>query len=88
MNSFYDYDGYMLIGTANLTDDPANVMSGSTVSSSGYIYMCTKDGKDTAGVTCAYTRGTAQEMATNKTIGTVTSTQLTKAADFNTVVSG
>ena len=70
------------------SDDPANVMNGSTVQSAGYIYLCVKDGKDSPSVICAFTKGTAQEMATNKTIGTVTSTKLTKAADFNAVNAG
>ena len=56
--------------------------------SSGYLYMCAKDGNKTEGFTCAFTEGTAAQMTDNKKIGTVTTTSLKTSADFNKLVTG
>jgi hypothetical protein len=85
--SAYDVDGYMLVGTAKLTQDPIKLTyldgSGATVvRSRGYIYMCAKDGSDTTGFSCGYIKGDAAEMKAKTYVGTVTSSTLT-LAEFN-----
>ena len=42
----------------------------------------------TPGFTCAYTIGTAAEMTKNTKIGTVTTSTLKAASDFNAVITG
>lgn len=64
----------MLVGTVNLIDDPSSVITGGATVSSGYLYMCAKDGNKTEGFTCAFTQGTASQMTDNKDIGTVITT--------------
>ena len=50
--------------------------------------MCARDGYETAGYSCAYTVGSATEMAANTDIGTATTSTLTTIADFNEVLPG
>ena len=50
--------------------------------------MCAKAGNDTTAFTCAYTQGTAAEMAANTRIGTVETTSAwTGVKDFNSVMA-
>ena len=93
MNAFYDisktaydYDGYMMVGSVSMNDDPTTNVALTTTK--GYIYLCMKDGYDTKGMTCAYTIGTAAEMALNTNVGTATSTTKVTVADFNEVLTG
>jgi hypothetical protein len=85
-NTAYDVDGYMLVSTVELKQDPTIAGFGAGLTS-GYIYTCIANsvGK---GFTCAYTYGTAAEMALNTKIGTVETTTLTTFADFNKVITG
>jgi len=84
--SSYDVDGYMLVGTAKLTQDPAKLtyLDGGVTKTRtrGYIYMCAKDGSDSTGFTCGYIQGDVAEMKAYTYIGTVTSSSLT-LAEFN-----
>ena len=91
MNAFYDisktaydYDGYMMVGSVAMNDDPTTNVALTTTK--GYIYLCMKDGYDTAATTCAYTIGTAAEMALDTNVGTATSTTVVTPANFNEVL--
>ena len=86
----YDTDGYMLIGTAKLNDDPEKLTYDNngvtTLRSRGYIYICAKDGATSTGFTCGYIKGDATEMTAKTYVGTVTSTSLS-LAEFNAPAS-
>ena len=83
----YDYDGYMLVGSATLNDDPTTTNgAGGVIATRGYIYLCIKDGYQTAAQTCAYTIGSATEMTANTDVGTATSTTIVSVANFNEVL--
>jgi hypothetical protein len=83
----YYIDGYALVGTLTLNDDPAVATNPVT---SGYMIACAKNGFQSTSFTCAYTIGSAQTMTTNTNIGTYTSNSgtLTTAASFNTLQTG
>lgn len=76
----------MLVSTITLSGDPTQQGAGAGLTK-GYIYSCISMGTN-PGFTCAYTIGTAAEMAANKKTGTVLTTTLLKASDFNAVVAG
>ena len=74
----YDYDGYVLVGTANLNADTTGT---------GYLYMCARPGASATGFSCASTTGTAAQMLAATTIATTYNSFL-KTDDFNQYTAG